>query len=286
MSIEWVRRQILLSTCKNIAMLAVITTMKTYIIGLSVLVLGVGALLGGYQVAFAQSTDAAVEPPIERMPAIKLACVSLDADLAYGSTDASSHNRVTTLQQFLSGKGYFDAAQIGTGHFGPLTRAAVVRFQASQGVPATGYVGPLTRAAIIAAQGDVCSTATSAAATLYTVSPSSGKSGDTISITGRGFSNDNIILIDGLVAARNVPIASSIAVMCTNDPSCHGGIRQTLTFEMPSSIAPYCAPAMACPLYIRLLTPGTYQISVKTSDAASTSNSLPFKLTKVAEELI
>ena len=34
------------------------------------------------------------------------------------------------------------------GIFGPLTKAAVKRFQAAHGIPQTGYVGPKTRAAL------------------------------------------------------------------------------------------------------------------------------------------
>ena len=72
-----------------------------------------------------------------------------------------------------------------------------------------------------------------------------------------------------MVAASNVPIASSIAVACTTDPSCKGGIRQTLVFTVPSSIGPDCKPTEACPMYMRLLTNGTYPLTVENENGIS-----------------
>ncbi len=53
---------------------------------------------------------------------------------------------VTALQNLLREQGYF--TEVPTGYFGTLTKAAVVAFQASRGLPQTGYVGPLTRGAL------------------------------------------------------------------------------------------------------------------------------------------
>jgi peptidoglycan hydrolase-like protein with peptidoglycan-binding domain len=52
---------------------------------------------------------------------------------------------VAMLQTHLVNNGYYPEALI-TGYFGPLTRKAVIRYQALNGiVPAVGYVGSLTR---------------------------------------------------------------------------------------------------------------------------------------------
>jgi hypothetical protein len=58
-----------------------------------------------------------------------------------GDVDASPYaiEHVTELQHRLHWLGYFDQAP--TGYYGPITKAAVVRFQRSIGVPATGVVG-------------------------------------------------------------------------------------------------------------------------------------------------
>lgn len=54
---------------------------------------------------------------------------------------------VRRLQGVLSSQGLFPDA-LKTGNFGPITRNAVVSYQAARGISRTGYVGPLTRAAL------------------------------------------------------------------------------------------------------------------------------------------
>ncbi len=55
---------------------------------------------------------------------------------------------VKNLQEFLIDEGHYPEALI-TGYFGPLTKAALSRFQASQSIaPVAGYFGPITRARI------------------------------------------------------------------------------------------------------------------------------------------
>jgi hypothetical protein len=58
-----------------------------------------------------------------------------------GDVDASPYaiEHVTELQHRLTWLGYFDQAP--TGYYGPVTKAAVMRFQHDIGVPATGMVG-------------------------------------------------------------------------------------------------------------------------------------------------
>lgn len=203
-------------------------------------------------------------------------CYAFSANIHSGQQDSASSTEVDSLQQFLASKGYFSAVNLGTGHFGPLTLRAVQKFQAAEGIPATGFVGPLTRAAI--AKTQIGCNGSVEAARLYSISPDRGPVGTDISIRGFGFSNSNTILVDGMVAARDVPIASSVAIACTTDPSCHGGINQILTFSLPSSLSPYCPVGAACPLYVRLLEPGTFTVTVRNGD--SVSNGLSFTVTK------
>jgi hypothetical protein len=79
-----------------------------------------------------------------------------EADLTTGSLLGSE---VKALQQYLNAHGYTIAAS-GTGSignetttFGPLTKAALVKYQKAKGItPAVGYFGPLTRAAVNAGE--------------------------------------------------------------------------------------------------------------------------------------
>lgn len=72
-------------------------------------------------------------------------------NLTVGSTGAD----VTSLQQFLVGKGFLNMPTgVAYGYFGPLTKAAVAAWQAANGIsPAVGYWGPISRAAANAAGG-------------------------------------------------------------------------------------------------------------------------------------
>jgi peptidoglycan hydrolase-like protein with peptidoglycan-binding domain len=68
--------------------------------------------------------------------------MSTGSNLSLGSKGAE----VTTLQIFLESKGLLVMpAGVAKGYFGPLTKAALIAYQASVDVPATGYYGPITR---------------------------------------------------------------------------------------------------------------------------------------------
>jgi len=71
-------------------------------------------------------------------------CSFFQADLYLGLRN----QEVVCLQEFLKSLGpQIYPEGLVTGYFGPLTQAAVKRYQASQNIITTGYFGPLTRAA-------------------------------------------------------------------------------------------------------------------------------------------
>lgn len=193
-----------------------------------------------------------------------LPCIGISSNLGIGSSGSG----VAALQQSLG--------VASTGYFGPVTKAAVANWQTSHNIAATGYLGPITRSAMATF---ACPTGS---LQLYSLSPSAGSVGTVANIIGLGFTSNNTILLDGSVAARNVPITSSSAITCTTDPSCHGGIQQTLRFTVPSSIAPNCPVGSMCPMYIRLVTPGQYNVSVQ--NVNGTSNTAVFTVSPTASQ--
>jgi len=73
-----------------------------------------------------------------------LTCSSFSQDLYCGLTSPE----VKCLQQFLANLGNdIYPEKLITGYYGPLTMAAIKRYQALKGIITTGYFGPLTRAA-------------------------------------------------------------------------------------------------------------------------------------------
>lgn len=111
---------------------------------------------------------------------------------------------------------------------------------------------------------------------IFSITPSSGPTGTTVSIVGSGFAASNTIRF-GSGAIADVPVSSSVAIACTNNPSCHGGINQTLQFTVPTSLGAYCPAGVACPMYAMLVTAGTYNVSV--SNSSGTSDPVAFTVT-------
>ena len=62
---------------------------------------------------------------------------------------------------------------------------------------------------------------------------------------------------------------------------------KTLTFTVPSSAGAYCPPSagmVACPMYLMLINPGSYQLSVV--NASGTSNAMPFAVTSQPSSIV
>ncbi len=74
---------------------------------------------------------------------MKTDTMSMKSNLMMNSHGAS----VTALQAFLEEKGYLHLPQgVAKGHFGKLTKMALMEYQSSVGLPSTGYYGAMTRA--------------------------------------------------------------------------------------------------------------------------------------------
>ncbi len=78
---------------------------------------------------------------------------TFNANLTVGSTGAD----VVALQTWLVANGFsipaISSGATAKGYFGSQTKAAVVAYQTSKGIPSTGFVGPLTRGALNAGGG-------------------------------------------------------------------------------------------------------------------------------------
>jgi hypothetical protein len=212
--------------------------------------------------------------PTNPTPAPTPACYALSSNLYFGLSDAFTGGQVSQLQTFLSAQNYFSGPIIG--RFGPLTLRAVINFQSAYGIPSTGFVGPLTRAKI---QALTCGTDPQpiSKVTIYSITPTSGPVGTSVSITGFGFTNDNTIHF-GYGAIVHVPISSSIAIACTTNPNCHGGINQTIQFTVPESLNPACYYSNPrCLIASQMTTPGSYNVSVENGNG--TSGSVNFTVT-------
>ena len=222
--------------------------------------LGLGA------VAHAQVT---VSPAVPQEP-----CLSLAGNMWIGMQGGV----VSELQGYLASAGYFSLAP--TGYFGSITQASVQAFQSANGIPTTGFVGPLTRARLEALTCGSQPAPVTGAVSIYRMVPTSGPVGTAVTLYGRGFDLTGNIVHFGGGAIANVAASAPIAVACTTDSACVGGIRQSLTFTAPQSAGPYCAPGMACPMYELLITPGQYSVSITSS--VGTSEAVPFTVTGAA----
>ena len=113
----------------------------------------------------AQSEQVIIEKLQQQIEELKRKIVQLQLQLAFQKTNQSNQNcsfvfgqdlyygmtssEIKCLQQFLANLGSnIYPEKLITGYYGPLTMAAVKRYQALKGIITTGYFGPLTRAKV------------------------------------------------------------------------------------------------------------------------------------------
>lgn len=187
----------------------------------------------------------------------------LSVNLYYGATDYTTGGQVTQLQSFLQTQGYFPYQPVG--RFGPATYAAVRKFQIAQGIrPVTGGVGPITRGVInqTLCGGNPVPPPIPVPSTpvIYSVSPSQGAVGSTVTIVGAGLSGENTIMFDGMTAVRGVQ-----------------AVNGRLTFTVPEYLQPYCPPGAYCLLYVVQTQARAYTVTVQ--NQSGTSNAAMFTVT-------
>jgi Putative peptidoglycan binding domain. len=110
--------------------------------------LTVGAL--GASAATSAELQAQINLLMAQLAALQGPTVIVTTTFTTNLTIGSQSGQVVALQTFLVQKGYL-VMPVGVpmGYFGGLTRAAVARFQAANGiVPAVGYFGPITRGVV------------------------------------------------------------------------------------------------------------------------------------------
>jgi peptidoglycan hydrolase-like protein with peptidoglycan-binding domain len=195
------------------------------------------------------------------MPTQRCSVQSMPVNLYLGV----SNSYVIALQDYLKAEGYFSFSS--TGYYGPITARAVIVMQRAAGLPPTGYFGPLSRGWLARHCGDTGDQ--TGKSRIYSLTPKSGPVGTQVTIDGFGFNSDNTIHFGSGVIVH-VASSGGIGIACTTDPNCRGGIHQSLTFTVPSSLEAACRfSATPCMIVSRQTTPGSYDVWVENSNGSS-----------------
>jgi LysM repeat protein len=145
-------------------------------------------------------------------------------DLKRGMTGEA----VKQLQSTLVKLGCMTSSQMATGPgvFGPMTEAALKKFQSSHGVPSTGYYGPMTRAAMGKLGGTSPTTTTPTTTTPTTTTPTSGGNGaKALSVAQRYLGRH----ANELKKANNDPVGKAMQDWVPGNVNCANFISGVLT---------------------------------------------------------
>jgi peptidoglycan hydrolase-like protein with peptidoglycan-binding domain len=122
----------------------------------------------------------------------------------------------------------------------------------------TGSNGLIAKTSATVVVGGVNNSNTPAINSIY---PSVGSVGSYVTLYGTSFGPTDTILFGG------GPISGSLGISSG---------QTTLSFIVPSSVGADCQSNMMCPMYQRLITPGTYEVKVRNS--GGTSNTVLFQV--------
>ncbi len=129
--------------------------------------------------------------------------------LSVGSTGAE----VVALQSWLVSQGFLTMpAGVAEGYFGSLTKAAVVAYQTSVGLPNTGYVGPLTVAKLNAGvTGTAMAPTGFACPTGWTCTAPAITGGTTVTTTTGTQTGITTPGVQGIISVTQGPVSTSVA---------------------------------------------------------------------------
>jgi len=164
----------------------------------AVMILGFASSAGAQTVTVAQ-LQAQIAALMAQLNAMQGSSTTGTAAITSNLTVGSTGSQVTTLQNSLIAGGYLHASA--TGYFGSLTKAAVMAWQAANGLPATGFFGPLSMAKFNASAGATVTGGTTVGGTTTggTVSAGSTTSG-TITTPG----------VEGVLNVTAGPLSSTV----------------------------------------------------------------------------
>jgi len=129
-------------------------------------------------------------------------CYNFTSDLTVGSKGAA----VSALQQLLIKAGDLTAVSAPTGSFGSLTKAALAKYQAANGItPSAGYFGPKTRAFVASACVSTPSSSSSSSSTSTTSTVTPPATGLAVSLAPSNPAAGSLISSSNSAAAR-VPV--------------------------------------------------------------------------------
>ncbi|HTR19131.1 MAG TPA: peptidoglycan-binding protein [Candidatus Paceibacterota bacterium] len=247
---------------------------------ISALLSQIQALQGGASTSVSGSVGSSVTVGAPRI------CPSFARSLSVGATGSD----VTSLQQFLSSQGYLNVSA--TGYYGPLTAAAVGKWQAQNGVAASGNAGfgifgPLSRSFLIR----WCGGATQGQS--FSADPQSGPAplsvtfttGDSITASSTTYSVD---FGDG----QTGDMAKGSCVGITAIVGGQGGIRCSYTVSHTYTtngtytarlMKNTCPPGAECfvgplPVASAVITVGSSSVSSVSFSASPTSGSAPLSV--------
>jgi peptidoglycan hydrolase-like protein with peptidoglycan-binding domain len=122
----------------------------------------------------------------------------------------STGTEVVNLQSWLVSEGFLTMpVGVAKGYFGSLTKAAVVAYQASVGLPNTGYVGPLTVAKLNSGASMTTTTTTGAIFTCPTGWSCTAPAGATTVATPTGVITTPGV--QGIISVTQGPVSTSVA---------------------------------------------------------------------------
>ncbi len=158
----------------------------------------------------------------------------LSSQLDFGARGTN----VTNLQIFLAGNASWYPEGLVTGYFGPLTKAAVIRFQLANGLPGVGRVGPLTLAKINAIiSGGVSVGPDFMAPNIYSVNVATYSSSSSQPASGSAIitwlTSENTT---GKVFYSTSPLAETEALSVRTEPVISGSLAQDTNLNTTKSV--------------------------------------------------
>ncbi|HEY0908133.1 MAG TPA: peptidoglycan-binding protein [Candidatus Paceibacterota bacterium] len=157
-----------------------------------------------------------------------------DAATLYRSLDVgSTGSDVSALQQFLAQDSSLYPEGLVTGYYGELTKAAVTKFQARNGISTVGRVGPITMSALNAQMdgGMTVGGADMSAPMIYGISSNANNNSATVAWTTNELSKGTVYYSTSpLMVSESLHTVAVVGALATGD----AGFRTSQNVSIPN----------------------------------------------------